>query len=233
MIYDYIREKYPILWGYIERNEKGDRFQNALGNFIREVKPAVVVETGVELGLSSDRILKALEDNGKGMLLSCDADYPFPYSPTPEIMPIYLPTTSFPSSRWRTYPKESIYALPEIFADTGPWDVFLHDSDHGVGCQTFEYELAWHCVKPGGYILSDDYTWGSPEHHAFARFCERHGLASRGFLGSCIVVRKPENPADPLLIMGSWFELWLNKKVREALDLANNAAIAYGERGYP
>lgn len=228
MIYDYIREKYPILWGHIEKNEKGDRFQNALGDFIREIKPDIVVETGVELGLSSDRILRALEDNKKGALFSCDADFPFSRSPTPEIMPVYVPCP-----RWHTWPKESVYALPEIFMETGPWDVFLHDSDHEVGCQTFEYELAWHCLKPGGYLLSDDYTWGSPEHHALRRFTNRHGAdPERVTIGSCIVVRKPLEavaPPEP----GYGRRCWLHDRVKDALDLADNAAIAYGERGYP
>jgi len=46
--------------------------------------------------------------------------------------------------------------LPKALAELGTLDVFLHDSDHSYTHMMFEMSLAWHFVRPGGWILADN-----------------------------------------------------------------------------
>jgi len=149
--------------------------------------PRVIVETGVSYGISSDRILATLDEigiPGHGLLYSVDC------TPPAGIFEVSHP-------RWSKLRKMSTEALPYIYERTGPWDVFLHDSDHEVWCQTFEYEVAWHFVRGGGLIMSDDVTWGVPSHRAWHKFCDRYGLIFK-MAGHCAVTRKPPTmPGSP------------------------------------
>lgn len=155
-----------------------NHYQDLLPAFLREVKPTIVVETGVATGLSTDRILGTLDELGAGTLYSID--------PVPQRTGLF----DVKHPRWRPYLELSYDALGPIYLDTGPWDVFLHDSDHEAYCQTFEYEIAWSFVRAGGFILSDDTTWGSPPHMAWTKFCERHGVVPTS-MGHCRVIQKP------------------------------------------
>jgi len=155
---------------------KPNHYQDRLAEFLKDVRPNVVVETGVATGISSERILSALDDLEGGVLHSIDL------SPRAGLFEVDHP-------RWHKHRASSQDVLHEIYAKTGPWDVFLHDSDHGAFCQTFEYEMAWQFVRPGGYILSDDYLWGDPPHGAWQTFCSRHGLAFDK-LGGCAIAHK-------------------------------------------
>lgn len=152
-------------------------YQNELGDWIREHKPRIIVETGVQNGMSSDRILTALDDIGNGELYSVDPN------PAEGLFEVVHP-------KWYPFRALSIDVLCSIYRKTGPWDVFLHDSDHEIYCQTFEYELAWSFVRPGGYIMSDDSTWGDPPHGAWVRFCERHHATPFMIGHACAAVQK-------------------------------------------
>ena len=46
--------------------------------------------------------------------------------------------------------------LPRALAELATVDVFLHDSDHSYTHMMFEMSLAWHFVRPGGWILADN-----------------------------------------------------------------------------
>jgi len=193
---DYLRE---ILLG--ERNDGGG-------------SPRIVVETGVSYGISSDRILATLDEIGiqeRGLLYSVD--------PNP---PAGVFEVSHP--RWSKLKQLSTEALPFIYEHTGPWDIFLHDSDHEVWCQTFEYEVAWHFVRGGGLIMSDDTTWGSPIHGAWERFCKRYNLTPRNY-GHCGVVRKPAaTPGSPTTRMDHEF---IRSVIDGATALADRALAEY------
>lgn len=156
-------------------------FQDHLPDLLRGVaatqrEALVVVETGVSAGVSTDWILTTLDELGAGRLISIDP------SPMPGLFEIEHP-------RWRKLETTSAEAL-EHWRVLPPWDVFLHDSDHAVYCETFEYEAAWHFVRAGGLILSDDYDWGTPPHGAWRKFCDRHELAWHT-RGACAVAQKP------------------------------------------
>jgi len=131
--------------------------------FIRRIRPSIVVETVTHTGDTSEAILRALDKNAHGTLLT-------------------LTDTR---------------DVEELFKKSGAWDVFLHDSEHDVGCMTFELELAWRLVKPCGYILADDYTWGTPEHYAWPDFLKRHGLEAEEPLGPIACAQKPMHGPKP------------------------------------
>lgn len=182
-------------------SETGERWQNRVVDFIHEIKPDIVVETGVYVALSTRKFLTALDTNDRGNLYSCDPD------------PIVEPK----HPRWTLVREPSYVGLPKLFETVGPWYMFIHDSDHDVECQTYEYELAYRCVKAGGYILSDDYTWGTPQHYAWDKFVAKYDLPKMEPLGSCAITQK-FTASTPDIKSAHAF----------AIKAAREAAIAYG-----
>jgi len=72
---DHIEELEALLWKKdIPSNRLGRKKAEVLYSIVRQLKPQVVVETGVATGYSSSMILMALEDNKMGHL--CSVDYP-------------------------------------------------------------------------------------------------------------------------------------------------------------
>lgn len=61
--------------------------------------------------------------------------------------------------------------LPKVHAEVGAVDVFLHDSDHSYTHMMFEMSLAWHFVRPGGWILADNIE----QNQSFADFVRATG----------------------------------------------------------
>ena len=160
----------------------GSPYQAQLHEIIKSWRPYVVVETGVMSGISTHAILSAMDEVDRGILYSIEPNS------CSGIMTITHP-------RWQQCKARSQDVLGLIFRQTGPWDVFLHDSDHEVACQTFEYECAWWFVRPGGLVISDDVCWGKnagdgPEHGAWDAFCKRHEVTAFE-LGAARAVRKP------------------------------------------
>jgi predicted O-methyltransferase YrrM len=215
-----MREQNPTLADQYARHYTAP---NHYQDYLREIllgerrdggSPRTIVETGVSYGISSDRILATLDEigiPGHGLLYSIDS------SPPAGVFEVS-------HDRWCKFRQLSTEALPRLYESTGPWDIFLHDSDHEVWCQTFEYEVAWHFVRGGGLIMSDDITWGRPPHRAWERFCERYGLESRKF-GHCGVVRKPPaTPGSPTTRVDS---AYINEVITNARQLADRALAAY------
>lgn len=155
-------------------------FQEHLRRQLLIEKPLVVVETGIQTGVSTDRILQALVENNKGILFSIDPSLD-------KINAVFKALAPEQRSRWYPRADLSVDALWNL-STTEPWDVFLHDSDHNVACQTYEFEMAWRMVRPGGLICADDYTWS--DHGAWQDFCARHKVMS-DTMGAMAWVRKP------------------------------------------
>ena len=157
--------------------EVGPHYQDRLANVIRQEKPAVVIETGLYKGVGAEYILKALDDNNRGQLISID---PSPHAD-------YW-SSEITHPRFRHIPEKSQDALP-LLRETP--DFFIHDSDHSYECQSFEYEWAWAHVPTGGIIASDDPFWGIPPHLAWDHFLARHGVTQRNICGNAQWIRKP------------------------------------------
>lgn len=152
----------------------GTRYQAALGDVVRQLKPLVVVESGVQGGNSTLHILKAMDDVGCGHLHSID--------PNPGLV--------LEHPRWTLWKEKSVTAFAKIYRVSNPWDIFLHDSDHDVGCQTFEYEAAWKFLRAGGLMVSDDVWWDQPTHYAWDKFAAEQWLKD-GRIGCAGSLYKP------------------------------------------
>ncbi len=141
----------------------------------RVLKPKLVVETGVASGVSSAYILRALEDNGDGRLISIDMPN---YAEklvreNPEYAHV-TPKAIIPEG------KETGWCVPDILRkkwtlklglveeiliptldEVGQIDVFFHDSEHTYKNMMFEFRNAWTHLKSGGILLSHDINWNT------------------------------------------------------------------------
>ena len=119
---------------------------------IKLLKPEIVVETGVGAGVSSWTILRAMEENGVGRLVSIDLP-----TPNTELLPEvgYLVPSDL-RHRWelRTGPSQQV--LPQVLEELVGIDLFQHDSRHSYSNQLREYQTAWPFIKPSGMLVSDD-----------------------------------------------------------------------------
>ncbi len=137
--------------------------------FLRMIRPKIVIETGVFAGVSSAFILKALEDNKKGVLYSID--YPLSEQeravatesglelPAPLLPEGKEPGFAIPENvkgRWVFKKGKSKDILPNLLKELGRVDVFLHDSQHTYENMMFEYCAVWDYLPKGGLLLSHD-----------------------------------------------------------------------------
>lgn len=119
---------------------------------IKLLQPELVVETGVGAGVSSWTILKAMDENNKGKLISIDLP-----TPNTELLPQvgYLVPSEL-RYRWDLRTGSSQRFLPLILEEMTEIDVFLHDSRHSYSNQLLEYQTAWPYIRSGGMLISDD-----------------------------------------------------------------------------
>jgi predicted O-methyltransferase YrrM len=118
----------------------------------RLLEPAVVIETGVAYGVSSAFILRALEENGRGVLHSVDL---------PPLRREYegfwgIAVDKALRGRWRLHRGSSVRILPRLLEESGTADLFVHDSLHTYRNMRREFELVWPRLRTGGVILADD-----------------------------------------------------------------------------
>jgi len=149
-------------------------FQDQVAGFVELVKPGLMIETGVQTGAASRAILSAMDRVAHGRLISID-----PFS-----------RHNLTHPRWTFHEGLSFDWLPKIYRTFHDWDIFLHDSDHAVGCTVFEYEFTWRCLKPGGYLLTDDHNWNQ-EYKVWSKFLVEHEVSETLILGSVRGCQKP------------------------------------------
>lgn len=156
------------------------RWSELLYMAIKFARPKVVFETGVFDGHSSAVMLRALHENGDGVLAAVDlpatetiegatnrmVDSMLPPNCQPGwIVPDYL------RKNYHLHLGDSKELLPKLFKEYPQIDVFFHDSLHTFQHQYFEYSTAWPYLSEGGLLLSHDIFWSS----AFHRFCKEKG----------------------------------------------------------
>jgi len=189
----------------------------------RVLRPRVVVETGVGPGVSTSYILKALDDNGFGLLHSIDMptrEHQL-LQPTPEQRTSassscgHVPLNPRPSGwlvpeslrwRWKLYAGLSQEVLPEVLRECGELDIFLHDSEHTYENMLFEYRSAWPRLREGGVLVSHDIESNT----AFADFAHEvlhEPIVMMGFGGfGAIFKRQPDSPHKLMASRGFLFE---------------------------
>lgn len=171
--------------------------QEYLYDIVRLTRPRAVVETGVYRGISSAFILAALEQNGRGHLYSVDlpsTSYEIPGTSRTDSSPLARSEqTGFAvperyHGRWTLILGDVREKLAPLLDRLGSIDLFYHDSEHTKEVMTWEYNLAWERLAPGGILSTDDYTWNT----AFDDFVASHTVASSIKLGNRLgVARKP------------------------------------------
>ena len=126
------------------------------GPFLYELckfmKPELIVETGVAYGVSSSYILKALDENNKGKLISIDSIFR-PWQ-SEKMIGSVIPNSI--KSRWQLCVGSSNEQLTMIYQKYSEIDLFLHDSLHTYQNMMFEFKKSWPNIKTGGFLLSDD-----------------------------------------------------------------------------
>lgn len=113
--------------------------------------PHVSVETGVARGVTTAVTLQAMEDNGLGHLYS--VDLPPLHVPAGYVGGLVPPRLRH---RWTLRSGPSRLVLPQLLAELGMIDLFLHDAEHTYVSQMAEFETAWPHLRSGGLLLADD-----------------------------------------------------------------------------
>ncbi|MGA7861263.1 MAG: class I SAM-dependent methyltransferase [Thermoplasmata archaeon] len=142
---------------------------------VRVTRPRVLLETGVEHGLSSSYLLAALRDNDLGTLHSIEIGPPGGWQPGPPT-PGELPASEVARigsaippqlrGRWNLHVGSAQDQLPRLLRELGKIDLFFHDSDHSEDHMLWEYRTAWEYLPEGGWLVSDDIDFN----RAFDRF---------------------------------------------------------------
>ena len=118
-----------------------------LYSLIKANNSKLIIETGVANGITTNAIMKALEESGAGGELHS-------FDVLPETSKAYVG-----GGNWNfhllntknTYKQivNEITKLPKV-------DIWVHDSNHGYRWQKFEYLLALKSLNTGGILISDD-----------------------------------------------------------------------------
>jgi len=147
-------------------------YRNFLYCLIRDLKPKVIVETGVLHGLTSAWLLKALEDNNHGELISVDlprrdwdkyfkgidfgdggeAEFEIEEETPGWVVPENL------KSRWKLYLGPTSEHLPGICQRLDNIDLFIHDSDHSYDTMKLECELIQKYHSDAVIVIDDYYA---------------------------------------------------------------------------
>lgn len=167
-------------------------------SIIRELKPNIIIETGIDRGVSSTYILLALKKNGKGKLVSIDKDVN-----VGQLIPDELKVF------WEQLVGKTSEVLPTL--NIRDIDIFLHDSLHTYDNMLFEYRWAYPRLKDGGLLLSHDIG----TNNSFYDFAEeinkevRYIMTAKGRYGVGIIVKgSKENKFKDLLteeLSNAWF----------------------------
>jgi predicted O-methyltransferase YrrM len=158
---------------------------------LRELRPALVVETGTAAGSLTSFVMAALERNAHGRLISIDippvaGKLQMNLSVAPESVGFFIPQAW--RARWTYLEGDAKRLLPRVLSEQ-PVDVFIHDSLHTVSHMLFEYSVARALMRDGSLILSDDILWND----AFASFLHAnrlYGYAPFSQPGTGVVVNR-------------------------------------------
>ena len=138
-----------------------------LYNLVRHLPAVRVLETGVANGWSSLAVLAAMEDRGRGELVSTD----MPYAKMNNEAWVGCAVQESLRHRWTLYRLPDRDGLPKALKKLGSLDLAHHDSDKSYGGRMYVYEACWPAIRAGGALLSDDIE----DNFAFRDFAKRVG----------------------------------------------------------
>jgi hypothetical protein len=134
---------------------------------VRHTRPEAVIETGVARGVTSQIVLEAMRDNGRGHLWSIDLPHPFD---TRLHAQTGAAVTEACRDRWSYLEGSSGQRLPGLVTSIPRVGLFIHDSLHTARNTVFEMGQAAAAMTPRGVMLVDDIS----THRGFARFARQH-----------------------------------------------------------
>jgi len=126
-----------------------------LYSLIKANNSKLIIETGVANGITTNAIMKALEESGVGGELHS-------FDVLPETNKAYLGDGNWNfhlvnGKSAHNQIKSVVNSLPKV-------DIWIHDSNHGYRWQKFEYLLALSVLNKNGILISDDIdaspAWG-------------------------------------------------------------------------
>lgn len=183
---------------------EGDRFQKQLGQFIKDHPEfKVIMETGA--GVSTLFMAAALSEDAK--LYSIDT------GPWCNFI-VEHPNYTFIKER-------SIDAILPLYLECGPFDLAVTDGNHSCKYQTYEYNMLWEFLKPGGVLINDDVSWAN--HNAFDKFVKERGITPIQMGDAWYLIKPMEYGFCPKNKAKELHELWLEKAT-----VAENRFIALG-----
>ena len=152
--------------------DDGHRFQKKLGELVTETKSKVIMETGS--GVSSIYMLKALDDvNIDGKVHSIDIGMWYPHK--------------IDHPKFDQIKAKSVEAILPLYLSTGAFDIAVSDGCHEILEQTYEYEMMFATLKPGGYLIIDDANWNN--NGAWQAFLDRYNLKD-DYFGDARIIQK-------------------------------------------
>ena len=130
------------------------------------MKAEKIAETGVGPGTTSTAFLKAMEPFG-GKLYSFDLGKKYGNS---DEKPVGFVVPDNLRSRWTLTLGDSRETLKPGLEKYGPFDIFMHDSEHTYDHVTFELNTAITHMKEHFVIVVDNYNWTeAPDDFASSR----------------------------------------------------------------
>ena len=165
----HIKSCLSLMDSYCSGAPIGEELGMMLYMVIKQLKPCVVLETGVANGVSSSSfILKALSENSYGRLYSIDLHCREGVTvPLGKKLGWIIPKEI--RDRWSLMLGESTKVLPRLLSKVGSIDIFLHDSRHLYRTMMSEYFAVWPYLNEGGLLISDDVI----ENDAFIDFADK------------------------------------------------------------
>lgn len=161
---------------------------------VRQLKPKVIVQTGVCNGLSSAFMMLALVKNGPEGKLHV-VDMPPVFEPNNEnwkikgkVYGVTIPEGKdsgwlVPDAyrdRFELLSGDAKELLPALLKKLGACDMFYHDSDHTYDHMMFEFEEAKKYLTQHGVIVSDDIAWNA----SLWDFADQYHVPSYNYRGS-------------------------------------------------
>ncbi len=170
---------------YASWNERIDRLTGNIALYyalVRELRPAVLVETGTATGSMTSLLLAALHRNAQGRLVSIDlpavaGKLSMDIDVTESETGYWIPPGY--RDRWDYRKGDAKVLLPRVLVDERV-DFFVRDSLHSTSHMAFEYAIARALMPENSIIMSDDILW-NPSFDAFAKL---NGLRAYAPIGN-------------------------------------------------